>query len=46
MEQNDSAAFELDIEIVERSPKLDDLLNLTSDGCGMTCESACPSTCP
>ncbi|MGH8964710.1 MAG: FxLD family lanthipeptide [Actinomycetes bacterium] len=35
--------FDLDVEVVECGPRLDDLLNLTSDNCGATCESACVS---
>ncbi|MCY9785198.1 FxLD family lanthipeptide [Nocardiopsis sp. EMB25] len=43
--QVDADGFDLDVEVVEGGPKLDDLLNLTGDGCGTTCQSACTS-CP
>ena len=38
--------FDLDISVVESGPLLDDLIQLTNDGCGSTCESACTDTCP
>lgn len=37
--------FDLDITIVEAGDVVDDLLRLTDDGCGSSCESACTS-CP
>ncbi|GAB3454278.1 FxLD family lanthipeptide [Actinophytocola sediminis] len=37
--------FDLDVSIVESGPVVDELLRLTDDGCGATCESACNS-CP
>lgn len=37
--------WDLDITIVEAGGVVDDLLRLTDDGCGSTCESACNS-CP
>ncbi|MFE2583288.1 FxLD family lanthipeptide [Streptomyces sp. NPDC059378] len=37
--------FDLDITIVEGGPAADQLIRLTSDGCGSTCASACTS-CP
>ncbi|MFG2950497.1 FxLD family lanthipeptide [Streptomyces adustus] len=37
--------FDLDITIVEGGPSADQLIRLTSDGCGSTCASACTS-CP
>ncbi|CAM4073540.1 FxLD family lanthipeptide [Nocardiopsis rhodophaea] len=43
---NQVDGFDLDIEVVESGPLLDDVLQLTSDGCGTTCESACGPTCP
>lgn len=47
MEHNNQAdVFDLDVEVVESGPLLDDLIRLTSDGCGTTCESACSPTCP
>lgn len=44
--QFDADGFDLDVEVVESGPRLDALLNLTSDNCGSTCESACSTTCP
>lgn len=35
--------FELDVSIVESGPIVDELMRLTDDGCGQTCESACNS---
>lgn len=37
--------FDLDISIVESGPVIDELIRLTDDNCGSTCESACNS-CP
>ncbi|MGQ0841493.1 FxLD family lanthipeptide [Actinokineospora sp.] len=37
--------WDLDITIVEAGGVVDDLLRLTDDNCGQTCESACNS-CP
>ncbi|WNV90245.1 FxLD family lanthipeptide [Umezawaea sp. Da 62-37] len=37
--------FDLDVSVVESGPVVDELLRLTDDGCGATCESACNS-CP
>jgi FxLD family lantipeptide len=37
--------FDLDVSIVESGPVIADLLRLTDDNCGTTCESACTS-CP
>ncbi|MFF3710250.1 FxLD family lanthipeptide [Streptomyces phaeochromogenes] len=37
--------FDLDITIVESGPAADQLIRLTSDGCGSTCATACTS-CP
>lgn len=39
------AEFDLDITLVESGPVVDELLRLTDDQCGTTCESACVS-CP
>lgn len=39
-------AFDLDITIVETDAGLAELMRLTDDGCGSTCESACSTTCP
>ncbi|AVH54552.1 MULTISPECIES: FxLD family lanthipeptide [Streptomyces] len=44
-EQQESADFDLDITIVEGGPAADQLIRLTNDGCGSTCQSACTS-CP
>ncbi|WP_374778608.1 FxLD family lanthipeptide (plasmid) [Streptomyces sp. NBC_01310] len=41
----DDASFELDMEIVEGGVAADQLIQLTGDGCGSTCASACVS-CP
>lgn len=38
------AEFDLDVSIVESGPVVDDLMRLTDDGCGTTCESACRDT--
>lgn len=38
------AEFDLDVSIVESGPVVDDLMRLTDDGCGSTCESACRDT--
>ncbi|MGH8906599.1 MAG: FxLD family lanthipeptide [Egibacteraceae bacterium] len=35
--------FDLDVSIVESGPVIDELMRLTDDGCGTTCESACPA---
>jgi FxLD family lantipeptide len=43
--QVEADGFDLDVEVVERGPRLDSLLNLTGDNCGSTCESACTNTC-
>lgn len=37
--------FDLDVSIVESGPVIDELMRITDDGCGTTCESACTS-CP
>lgn len=37
--------FDLDISIVESGPVIDELIRLTDDNCGTTCDSACNS-CP
>ncbi|MEU2720175.1 FxLD family lanthipeptide [Streptomyces smyrnaeus] len=38
--------WDLDVSIVESGPEADRLIQMTDDGCGQTCESACQSTCP
>ncbi|MEV7869215.1 FxLD family lanthipeptide [Streptomyces sp. NPDC088124] len=38
--------WDLDVSIVESGPEADRLIQMTDDGCGQTCESACPATCP
>ena len=35
--------FDLDVSIVESGPVIDELMRLTDDNCGTTCESACNS---
>lgn len=37
--------FDLDVSIVESAPVVDELMQITSDNCGQTCETAC-DTCP
>jgi FxLD family lantipeptide len=37
------AEFDLDVSIVESGPMIAELLRLTDDNCGATCESACTS---
>ncbi|CAO5178762.1 FxLD family lantipeptide [Frankia sp. AiPs1] len=39
-------AFDLDVSIIESGPMVNELLSLTDDNCGTTCESACTTTCP
>ncbi|KOU60286.1 hypothetical protein ADK90_10875 [Streptomyces sp. XY413] len=39
------ASFELDVTIVEGGVAADQLIQLTGDGCGSTCATACVS-CP
>lgn len=41
----EAGPFALDISFVEETSELNDALQLTSDGCGTTCASACTS-CP
>ncbi|MEV0445986.1 FxLD family lanthipeptide [Streptomyces spectabilis] len=38
--------WDLDVSIVESGPSADRLIQMTDDGCGQTCESACSTTCP
>ncbi len=38
--------WDLDVSIVESGPIVDELMRLTDDGCGSTCESACTTSCP
>lgn len=38
--------FDLDIRFAEYGPVAEELMRPTDDGCGQTCESACPRTCP
>ena len=40
----EDAEFDLDVSIVESGPVIDDLMRVTSDNCGSTCESACRDT--
>lgn len=36
--------FDLDVSIIESGPVVAELMRLTDDGCGRTCETACPAT--
>ncbi|MGH8906601.1 MAG: FxLD family lanthipeptide [Egibacteraceae bacterium] len=38
--------FDLDVSIVESGPVVAELMRITDDGCGSTCESACMDSCP
>ncbi|ODA69368.1 hypothetical protein APS67_006480 [Streptomyces sp. AVP053U2] len=38
--------WDLDVSIVESGPEADRLIQMTDDGCGQTCQSACSTTCP
>ncbi|WP_240796446.1 FxLD family lanthipeptide [Streptomyces sp. RFCAC02] len=38
--------WDLDVSIIESGPEADRLIQMTDDGCGQTCESACSTTCP
>jgi FxLD family lantipeptide len=38
--------FDLDLTVIEGGPSIADALRMTDDGCGTTCQSACPATCP
>lgn len=42
----DATTWELDVSIVESGPEADRLIQMTDDGCGQTCQSACGNTCP
>lgn len=45
-EQTPDPVFDLDVSIVETGPLVTELLRMTDDGCGATCDSACAnSTC-
>jgi len=35
--------FDLDVSIVESAPVVAELMRITSDNCGQTCETACNS---
>ncbi|WP_131785684.1 FxLD family lanthipeptide [Protofrankia symbiont of Coriaria ruscifolia] len=39
----DGLDFHLDITVVESGPVIPELLRITSDNCGKTCQSACTS---
>ncbi|WP_416210279.1 FxLD family lanthipeptide [Frankia sp. Cr1] len=39
-----ASEFDLDVSIVESGPVIAELMRLTDDGCGQTCETACPAT--
>ncbi|MGH3940036.1 MAG: FxLD family lanthipeptide [Pseudonocardiaceae bacterium] len=36
--------FDLDVSIVESGPVINELMRVTDDGCGQTCESPCVGT--
>lgn len=40
----EDSEFDLDVSIVESGPVIDELMRLTDDNCGSTCETACPAT--
>lgn len=42
----DEGEFDLDITFAESDVGLAELLRLTDDGCGSTCQSACTASCP
>lgn len=42
----DAAEFDLDVVMFESDAGLAELMRLTDDGCGATCQSACGTTCP
>lgn len=39
----DVAEFDLDIRVFESGSGLDEIIRMTDDGCGSTCQSACNS---
>lgn len=39
----DADPFDLDITIFESGEGLDEIIRMTDDGCGSTCDSACNS---
>jgi len=43
-DQAEDVEFDLDVSIVESSSVIDDPMQITSDNCGSTCESACRDT--
>jgi FxLD family lantipeptide len=45
-EDENFTEWDLDISIVESGPAADQLIRMTDDGCGKTCQSACSPTCP
>ncbi|MET8012957.1 FxLD family lanthipeptide [Streptomyces sp. NPDC005271] len=44
--EGDFESWDLDVSIVEAGPSADRLIQMTDDGCGKTCQSACSTTCP
>ncbi|MDM4723299.1 FxLD family lanthipeptide [Micromonospora sp. WMMA1363] len=38
--------WDLDVTFVEAGDSVDNLIYMTNDGCGSTCQSACSTTCP
>lgn len=45
-EEEDFREWDLDVSIIESGPAADQLIQITDDGCGETCQSACSATCP
>lgn len=45
-DKEDFGEWDLDVSIVESGPAADQLIRMTDDGCGQTCQSACSATCP
>lgn len=43
VDQDADAEFDLDIRIFESGVGLDEIIRMTDDGCGTTCQSACNS---
>jgi FxLD family lantipeptide len=45
-DEENFAEWDLDVSIVEAGPAADKLIQMTDDGCGQTCQTACTTTCP
>ncbi len=37
--------FDLDVRFIEAGDTVEHLIYMTNDGCGSTCQSACPASC-